>query len=857
MTHVKLARFMSIVPLIAAMATVGIASAIDSPTAAQTGRPEILEVVDRHDSGDRADEPGGAAEYYLLKRRGPTPDHDRIQALQAARRHIDRMPTHSITLQSFAAAILAGFWSGTPNWPALRTLGGWEPLGPGNIGGRTRSLIIHPTNPDIMYTGGVSGGVWKTTDGGQIWWPLADLISNIAINSMAMDPSDPDTLYAGTGEGYFREEVRGTWLPLRGAGIYKTTNGGASWQLLQATDNEDFHWVNDLVTSPNHPARVYAATRTGVWLSDNRGADWARLLESEENGGCLDLALVTDLPNDRLFAACGTLGQATVYRRVMTDSGVWQPILSEPGMGRTTLAIAPSSRNIVYALSASNLSGPSGNYEQGLHALYRSDLNGDPGSWQVQVDNTDPIKLHTLLLTNPAAASYLDCGWSNENRWINMGWYANVVAVDPIDPDVVWAAGVDLFRSDDGGRSWGLASYWWMDRDDPQFVHADQHAIVFHPDYDGAGNRTLYAANDGGIFITLDSSSPVARGPDAICDPGESQMPWGSLNHNLGITQFYHGAVFPGAQRFIGGTQDNGTLLLTEGAGHDDWLHVIGGDGGYVAINPVDPSIVYGESQRANIRKSTDGGLHFSGVSAGIPASTEEFLFITPFVMDPNEPRRLWMGGHRLWRTDNSAGFWRAASQTLSSTGWVSALAVHPSTSDTVVVGTSEGFIHISHDATASDQSTAWPSVRPRGGFVSWIAFDPQDPETLYATYAGFGGEHVWRSRDGGEAWQALTGSGTARLPDIPVHSLVVDPGDSRLLYIGTDLGVFTSVNGGATWAVENTGFANAVTEALTLARDDDDRPWLFAFTHGRGAWRVPLLAVPPAPRAGGRRVTP
>ena len=445
----------------------------------------------------------------------------------------------------------------------------------------------------------------------------------------------------------------------------------------------------------------------------------------------------------------------------------------------------------------------------------------------------------------------------NQNSWINMGWYANVVAVDPMDPEVVWAAGVDLFRSDDGGRSWGLASYWWMDRGDPQFVHADQHAIVFHPDYDGAGNRTLYAANDGGIFVTDDSSSPVARGPNAICDPGESQMPWGSLNHNLGITQFYHGAVFPGAQRFIGGTQDNGTLLLTEGAGHDDWLHVIGGDGGYVAINPVDPSIVYGESQRANIRKSTDEGLHFSSASAGIPASTEEFLFITPFVMDPNEPRRLWMGGHRLWRTDNSAGFWRAASQTLSTTGWVSALAVHPSTSDTVVVGTSEGSIHISHDAPASDASTTWPSVRPRDGFVSWIAFDPQDPETLYATYAGFGGDHVWRSRDGGDTWQALTGSGTSSLPDIPVHSIVVDPGDSRLLYIGTDLGVFTSFNGGATWAVENTGFANAVTEALTLARDDDDRPWLFAFTHGRGAWRVPLLPVPPPPRAGGRRVTP
>ena len=116
-----------------------------------------------------------------------------------------------------------------------------------------------------------------------------------------------ERLRAGTGEGYFREEVRGTWLPLRGAGIFWTADGGASWQLLEGTDTPDFHWVNDLVTSARHPGRLLAATRTGVWVWED-GAGWSHLLEAQEHGGCLDLELRTDRPNDWLFAACGTLG---------------------------------------------------------------------------------------------------------------------------------------------------------------------------------------------------------------------------------------------------------------------------------------------------------------------------------------------------------------------------------------------------------------------------------------------------------------------------------------------------------------------------------------------------------------------
>jgi len=464
----------------------------------------IQAAVKRHTAATtrRFEEPDAAAELYWQKRQGPNPSFDTAAAYRNALKHMDRMPRYSSRLGTQLETRPGASLGGVASFAAKRLLGVWESLGPGNIGGRTRALLIHPTQTEIMYTAGVSGGVWKTIDGGVNWFPLADEIANIAVNSMAMRPDDPETLYIGTGEGYFREEVRGTWLPLRGAGVFRSSNGGTSWARLESTEGEDFHWVNDLIISTKDSDRIYAATRTGVHISSDGGATWDHSLVSTQKGGCLDLAVRDDHATDWLFASCGTLDQATVYRRRIAAGTTWEPVLSQPGMGRTTLAIAPSAQNIIYALSASNSSGPSGVYEQGLHAVFRSGSGGAAGTWETRVTNTDPDRVNTLILTNPVTSSYTDCGWATYNPWVPMGWYCNVIAVDPIDPNVVWAAGVDLFRSDNGGRDWGVASYWWAAGQDPSFVHADQHAIVFHPDFDGAGNTRMFTASDGGIFST-------------------------------------------------------------------------------------------------------------------------------------------------------------------------------------------------------------------------------------------------------------------------------------------------------------------------------------------------------------------
>jgi photosystem II stability/assembly factor-like uncharacterized protein len=704
----------------------------------------------------------------------------------------------------------------------------WTFLGPGNIGGRTRTLVIDSTDPNVMYAGGVSGGVWKTVDAGARWDAIGDELVNLAVNSMVMDPRDRNVLYAGTGEGYFREEVRGTGLPLRGNGIFVTRDGGASWQQLPSTSSADFQYVNDLAISAHDSQRIYAATRTGVWRSTDSGQNWTHVLATSVKGGCLDLAMRLDTDGDTLFASCGTFEQATVYRSSRAElDETWTPVLSEPDMGRTTLAIAPSHPSTIYALAASNT-------DQALLAVYRSDSNGDPGTWTARVRRDDPDRLSTLLLTNPITATQHECGGGTDSA-LTMGWYCNTISVDPVDSERVFAAGVDLFRSDDGGRTWGVASFWWSSG--ASYLHADQHNIVFDPRYDGAANQTIFVTNDGGVSRTDNARSGVATGARATCVATNSKMVFTSLDHNYGVTQFYQGAVFPDGKRFIAGAQDNSTLIgdITLGT---NWDPRIGGDGGFVAVDPVDANHVYAESQNANIYRSDNGGFLFRTVRLGL---NDDFLFVTPFTLDANRPSRLWIGGMRIWRTDDRGGQWTVASTPLS--GHVSAFAIAPRQSEHVVAGTTDGSIYMTTRGSTANAATQWTRVQPREGWVSSITFDPNDASILYATYAGFGGQHVWKSSDAGSTWTSIDGAGDESIPDIPVHSLAVEPFRPDRLYLGTDLGVFVSIDGGAHWNVENTGFAAVVTEWVTIAQGERG-PAVYAFTHGRGAWRAELAPL-------------
>jgi photosystem II stability/assembly factor-like uncharacterized protein len=782
----------------------------------------------------RYDRPDEALELYRMKR---APVGQKVIPVERYLKALDQMrtmPQHSTARQALLPSREELKSQGTSSVAEDSSLGAWTPLGPGNIGGRTRVLLIDPRNPHTMYAAAAAGGVWKSTDGAVTWKPLSDLTPNLAVNSLAMDPANSNVLYAGTGEGYFNIDS------VRGAGIFKTTDGGATWTQLAATAG--FYYVNDVKVSSRNSNRVYASTDSGIFRSLDRGATWSQVYKTTVFGGCLDLALRTDTATDSLFAACGTFEQSAVLRNTAAEgNGAWNVVLTEKGMGRTTLAIAPSNQNVVYALSASV---EPGNYQDGLYGVFRSSNGGAAGSWTATVRNTSKTKLNTLLLTNPVIAYLKECGFSDGDIFLNQGWYDNVIAVDPKDPNRVWAGGVDLFRSDDGGKSWGLASYWWATSPDgnaPSYAHADQHAIVFHPLYNGTTIKTMFVGNDGGIFKNVDARAQTTRTTAGVCDPTVPPISWQPLNNGYAVTQFYQGTPYPDGTAYLGGTQDNGTDRGKDATGPNQWEQILGGDGGFTAIDPQDTNTLYAENTGPSISKSTDGGGHWADATNGIDDNT--FLFIVPFAMDPSNPQRLWLGGSSLWRTTDGAAHWSQASGPVGGTNnkIVSAVTVAPSNPNHVLAGTVEGFIMRGDDALTSTGSTRWRRNQPQRGYVTSIAIDPTDPNVSYATYSTFGTVHVWKSVNAGTNWTPLDGTGDGKLPDIPVNSIVIDPAHPANLYVGTDMGVFASTDGGQHWLIENTGFANVATEWLTIRTGPGGQRELYAFTHGRGAWRVEL----------------
>jgi uncharacterized protein (TIGR03437 family) len=798
--------------------------------------------------GKSYDEPDAAAQYFLLRRLPEGENELPLEKYVEAQDQMRTMPQYSTALERSLPS-RTEIARGTD--PEQGKLGAWTPLGPGNIGGRTRAVVINPQDPNIMYAGGVSGGVWKSTNAGAGWTPVSDLIANIPVSALALDPADPNVLYAGTGEGFEIGSVNNVNITgaHRGLGIYKSIDGGANWTRLAATANTDFFYINDLVISPSSSQRIYAATQTGVWRSLDGGTNWTKVLNPTTStgtflrGGCLDLAIRADQQKDVVFASCGTRVQASIFRNI--DAGAtpstWTEVFTEASMGRTALAIAPSNPTTIYAVSTAY----TGSFTNALHAVFRSTSNGDSGTWTARVRNTSPNKLNRAILSAPPFALSTDCKYGTSDSFSGQGFFDLAIAIDPMDENRLWVGGIDLFRSDDGGANWGLAGYSYDigPGSSPRFIigktHPDQHVIVFHPQFNGTSNQQMFVGNDGGLFRTDNARAMVGTALTAPCNPDASEVRWTMLNNNYGVTQFYQGTVHPDGKSYFGGTQDNGTVFGNDSGGVNQWKLINGGDGGYGHFDFLNPDTLYASSQGLSLRKSTDGGATFSIATFGI---NEGGLFITPTAIDPSDPKRLYYGARSLFRTSNGASSWTNVSGAVIST-LISAIAIAPTDANMLIVGTTDGTLFrtsriLNFSPTIVFSSETEVSALPRTGFISWVAFDPTNKNIAYATYSTFGGAHVWRTINGGVSWTSIDGTGNTAVPDIPVHCIVVDPSNTARLYIGTDLGVFVSTDGGASWSLENTGFANVLTESLAV-NVTNGVTTLYAFTHGRGAWKV------------------
>lgn len=674
--------------------------------------------------------------------------------------------------------------------------GSWTSIGPGNIGGRVRALVIHPTTPDTMWLGSVGGGIWKTTNGGTSWTPLDDFMTNLAVSTLIIDPTDPDILYAGTGEGFFNADG------IRGAGIYKTIDGGANWSQLANTANSNFYYVNRLAISPDS-STILAATRTGIWRSLNGGSTWT---EESTLNNFLD---VNFNPGDSNLAIASGYNGLAYYS---TNGGnTWTQSSGIPktdnGFQRIEVAYAASAPAVVYA------------------SEYR-------------VDSTLPT-VSQIWKSIDGGQTYVNTN-STGTFLGGQGWYDNIIWVDPTDPTTIIVGGIDLWRNNNNGTAPLTKISQWFSA--PNSAHADHHNIVAHPDFDGITNKTVFFTNDGGIYKTSDV---YTVGPTSG---------WTELNNNLAITQFYGAAGHAGSSRVVGGTQDNGTLYYTGDA--EAWTAPFGGDGGWSAYDPVDQNYFYGEYVYLQIHRNSSGGMFsssyiYSGISDAGSGSTSNF--ISPFVLDPNNANTMLAGGISLWRSTSvkSSPNWAAIKSPVTGNSKISAIAAAPGNSDIIWVGHNDGFIYKTINGTISSpdwnrfDNTA-PTLPSR--YVTRITIDPNDNEIVYVTFGGFSADNVWRTINGGTNWTDVTGSGMTGLPNVPVRSLVINSTNSNLLYAGTEVGVFASNDSGATWSPSNDGPANVSVDELFWMGSN-----LVAATHGRGLFTTtpavpPSTAINPAP---------
>lgn len=667
----------------------------------------------------------------------------------------------------------------------------WSQLGPANIPGRTRSIVIDPSNANVMYCGAVSGGVWKTTNGGSSWVPLKDNMENLAVCSMVMDPSNSSVIYAGTGEGFFNGDA------IRGEGIFKTTNGGTTWIQLSATMNMNYYYVNKLVFD-NTTSTLWAGTRRGLFKSTNGGGIFVSVIGGG-NVDCMDVEIANSTPTT-IYATFGSLSNSSIWKS--TDAGSsWSQNYAVSSTGRIELAVAPSNSNVVYA-SFMDLNSSSSTY-QGVGYMA---VTTDGGSnWS------------SITVPGPTYAGA-------NNYASTQAWYDNILAVDPNNQNTLYAGGIDFWKSTDAGSNWTQKTNWYTQAGAPPYVHADHHIIKFNP----SNSNIIFLGTDNGIFKSTDAGNT-----------------WSNLHNNLYSTQFYYGAIDPGSNKYYGGTQDNGTIKST---GSTTWSTIMGGDGGATEIDFNNTNTIYMEYVNLAIFKSTDGGTSFNKFMTGIPTgpnfwdgTTDRTLFISPFSMDPNSSNTLVAGTYRVFRTTDGAANWNAISSDLTGDGTgsvgatISTVVISKTNSSVIYAGCSNGKVQVTTNtgSTWTNVSSGLPTL-----YCTRIAIDPNNSSNALATFSGYSsGQKVYKTTNTGSGWTNISGD----LPNIPVNCIVVDPSNVNKLVVGTDLGVFATDNGGTSWVQRNDGMANVPVSDLDYRSSDGK---LFASTHGRGMFSAPLSDV-------------
>ncbi len=673
----------------------------------------------------------------------------------------------------------------------------WEPIGPHNIGGRTIAIAFNPQNPNTIYAGSASGGLWRSYSGGvgsDVWEAVPTGFPVLGVGGIAIAPDDSNTIYIGTGEVYGYQNAIGglsnrTTRGSYGIGILKTTDGGETWvKSLDWTYNQ-LRGVWTIKIDPNNYNFVWAATTEGVYKSTDAGETWEL---KHPVIMAFDLA-INSYDSDIVFASHGNFYSEGhgIYR---TDDGGenWLKLsngLPETFGGKVLLSIYPPMPYMIYASIGNGFSGGAGTW------LCFSAVNGE--NWQI-VSTVDYATFQ--------------------------GWFAHFVAVSPVDSSLVICGGVDLYKSTDFGADLQQKSYWdagysgvvqpGEPEGPPYFSHADHHAVAFHP----TDPNIVYFGNDGGVFRSTDA--------------GET---FEGCNGGYQSSQFYNGfsCSYQDSLLAIGGMQDNGSATYE---GTVAWRRVLGGDGCWTGIDAGNDNILYASYQVLGMRKSTNSGQSWLNIN---PPGAGFTNFIAPYVVAVDNPQVIYAGRSIIYKSDNGGIDWTGTNNSLPLDGRPAlSMAVSASNSEVVYVSTtpvpSQPNIFRTTNGGQDWDNVTGENMPDR--YPMDFAIDPSDDSNVYLVFSGFGSSHIFKTIDGGENWLDINNN----LPDLPTSAVIVDPLYADHVYVGNDLGVFVSTDGGDVWEP----FFEEMPEAaivMDLTISHSNRK-LRAVTHGNGVYERPLL---------------
>jgi photosystem II stability/assembly factor-like uncharacterized protein len=683
----------------------------------------------------------------------------------------------------------------------------WRMIGPFR-GGRVLPALGVPGKPNEYLTGAVGGGVWKTENAGRTWRPIFDAEPTASIGAIAIAPSDPQTIYVGTGEADMRSDIS------VGDGMYKSTDGGATWNNIGLRDSRQ---IGSILVDPHDPNIVLVAAlghafgpnpERGVYRSTAGGGTWTKVLGKDDDTGAIDLC--ADPANPQVIYAslwqvrrppwnvyAPTSGPGSgLYKSI--DGGVtWNQIIGNEfpseGLGRIGIAIAPGNEgNRVYAVVDAHEGG-----------IYRSDDAGQ--NWRRV---------------------------SSDARVWQRGWYFGGITTDPRDPDVVYVADTALYRSTDGGENF--------------------EAIKGAPG--GDDYHTLWIAPDDPMRMILGSD----QGAAISVDRGATWTSW----FNQPTAQFYHVTTdnrFP--YRVYGAQQDSGTAAVASRSDYGqitfrDWSPIGGEESGYIVVDRTNPDIVYGGGPFGVLRRfNWSTGQSFDISPAAIPfnGSKLRFTWTSPVVDSPQNPRVLYFGAQFVLRSEDAGQSWQPISPDLTLRipapenpapkpgevgGVVYTIAPSPTRADEIWAGTDNGLIQLTLDKGAH-----WTNVTPPGvedwSQISLIEASRFDAATAYAAVDRHQVDdlhpYIYRTHDNGKTWQkTVTG-----LPENAyVHAVREDPIRKGLLFAGTEIGVYVSFNDGATWRPLQNNLPVSSVRDLVIHGDD-----LVVATHGRSFWILDDIA--------------